>query len=80
MRKLDEQITAEQSSLDEQQEKLKTIIEKLSLFGNLSPQVSTSQTTEAFDQYYQISVSEDDIELAYLQEKQRRSQKTTALK
>lgn len=80
IRTLNQQISDQQSELDEQQEKIKTIVEKLSLFSNLSPQTAMDQSNDPFEKQYQNLITEDDIELAYLQEKQRRSQAPTPLK
>jgi hypothetical protein len=71
--KVSKQQTKQQSSLEEQQEKLKAIMEKLSLFCDLPTRDWHDDCTNTSNNKYPTVITKDDIELAYLQERQRRS-------
>ncbi len=70
---LSKQQTEQQSHLEEQQEKLKAIMEKLSLFCDLPTRDWRDDGTNSSNNKYHTVITKDDIELAYLQERQRRS-------
>ncbi len=70
---LSKQKTEQQTSLEEQQEKLKAIMEKLSLFCDLPTRDWRDDCTNSPNNKYHTVITKDDIELAFLQEQQRRS-------